>query len=100
MTYSAVQSRYGYIYLTNGEPYQQSIEVRLNGVVIPQSSTNGWDYMGLQFTSALDMTNYKVVNYPYASAPTSGYFLRLNGTAQFSNSSNNTIDVYYTSKTN
>lgn len=97
VTYTATQSKYGYIYLQNGEPHVSTIEVRVNGNLVPQNATNGWNYMGLQLIGAIDTNNYKIVNYPYSSPPQSGYFLRLNGTAQFSNSGSNTVSVYYTS---
>lgn len=58
-------------------PIASSIRVWKNGVEIPQSSTNGWVYEG-----------YKV-NSPTAIAPAvsnykTGYFIRMNGTAQYS----------------
>lgn len=101
VTYSEVKSNYGYIYLKNGEPQISTIEVRINGNLIPQNATNGWDYMGLQYinSTSIDMVNFKIADYPYSTAPLSGYFLRLNGTAQFTNSTSNTIIIYYISKT-
>ena len=97
VTFDEEKLKYGYIYLKNGEPYVPTIEVRLNGAVVPQNSTNGWDYMGLQFTSSLDQT-LKVVDLP--SGASSGYFIRLNGTYQFNNTAGaaTSISVYYTSK--
>jgi hypothetical protein len=97
VTFDAQKAQYGYIYLTNGEPYVPTIEVRINGVAVPQNATNGWDYMGLQFTSSLD-SNLKIVNYP-ASGASSGYYIRLNGTYKFNNTGAATnVNVYYTSK--
>ncbi|MBP9679970.1 MAG: hypothetical protein KBD76_01080 [Bacteriovorax sp.] len=98
ITYSEIKKNYGYIYLTNGEPHAETIEVRLNGNVIPKSTTNGWDYMGTQFINALDSSKLKIVNFPYDHPVDSGYIIRLNGSAQFTNSSGNKIEVYYTSK--
>lgn len=100
VTYSEVKSNYGYVYLKNGEPHVGTIEVRINGNIVPQNATNGWDYMGLQYVggSSIDTTNFKIVDYPYSSAPPSGYFLRLNGTAKFTNSTGYTVEVFYTSK--
>lgn len=95
VTYTEVKSTYGYVYLQYGEPSVPTIEVRINNVVIPQNSTNGWDYMGLQYTNALD-SNYKVANLPAGTS--SGYFLRLNGTARKSNTASNTFTIYYISK--
>ena len=95
VTYTEVKSTYGYIYLQYGEPSVSTIEVKINGVVIPQDAANGWSYMGLQYTNALD-SQYKVANLPAGTS--SGYFLRLNGTAKRSNSASNTFTLYYLSK--
>lgn len=97
VTYDAMKLKYGYIYLKNGEPYVPTIEVRINGQVVPQNSTNGWDYMGLQYTGSLD-PNLKVVDLPAGAS--SGYFIRLNGTYKFNNTAGaaTTVNVYYTSK--
>ncbi len=95
VTFSAEKTTYGYIYLQYGEPNTSTIEVYINGTKIPQSATNGWDYMGLQYTSALDQS-YKVANIP--AGTTSGYFLRLNGSYKIQNTSSNTINVLYNSK--
>ncbi|MDD4974783.1 MAG: hypothetical protein PHY93_10560 [Bacteriovorax sp.] len=99
VTYDAIKAQYGYIYLKNGEPYVPTIEVRINGALVPQNATNGWDYMGLQFSSSLD-PSLKVVDLP--SGATSGYFLRLNGSYKFNNTAGAavTVNVYYTSKAN
>ncbi|MFA6236458.1 MAG: hypothetical protein WC635_03940 [Bacteriovorax sp.] len=99
VTFDAQKLQYGYIYLKNGEPYVPTIEVRINGVLVSPNATNGWDYLGLQFTNSLD-PNLKVVDLP--SGASSGYFLRLNGTAKFNNvaGSTVTVNVYYTSKSN
>lgn len=97
VTFDAQKLQYGYIYLKNGEPSVSTIEVRINGALVPQNASNGWDYMGLQFTSSLD-ANLKVVDLP--SGANSGYFLRLNGTYKFNNTAGSpvTVNVYYTSK--
>lgn len=97
VTFEAVKAQYGYIYLKNGEPYVPTIEVRINGVLVPQNATNGWDYMAFQNVSNLD-PNLKVVDLPAGAG--SGYFLRLNGSYKFSNvaGSSVTVNVYYTSK--
>lgn len=95
VTYTEVKSTYGYIYLQYGEPSEPTIEVRINGAVVPRNSDNGWNYMGLQYTNALD-SRYKVANLPAGTS--SGYFLRLNGTAMKSNTASNTFTIYYISK--
>lgn len=99
VTFDAQKLQYGYIYLNNGEPYVPTIEVRINNAVVPQNATNGWDYMGLQFTSSLD-PSLKVVDLPNGAS--SGYFIRLNGSYKFNNTAGSpvTVNVYYTSKSN
>ncbi len=97
VTYSEVKSQYGYIYLQNGQPYVPSIEVRINGATVPQSTTDGWQYMGLQYTSSLD-SQYKVANMPAGTV--SGYFIKLNGSYQVNNSQGVSIQVYYSSVAN
>jgi hypothetical protein len=92
--YQDFKAKYGYVFLTNGKPNISTLEVYIDGVKIPQNTTNGWDYMGLQYTSTLDQ-NYKIYSYPQDA--TSGYFIRLNGDAQRDNTTSVKVDVYYTS---
>ncbi|MGZ3787601.1 MAG: hypothetical protein ACXVLQ_03720 [Bacteriovorax sp.] len=92
--YKDFKAQYGYIYLKNGKPDVASIEVYFNGTKIPHSSTDGWDYMGLTFTSSLD-SNYKIVDLPPSGD--SGYFLKLNGSYRFKNDSTTNVSVYYIS---
>jgi hypothetical protein len=96
VTYDAEKTKYGYIYLKYGEPNVSTIEVRINGALVPQSASNGWSYMGLQYTSALNQA-YKVFDLPAGAS--SGYMLQLNGNYQFSNTGSAiNITVYYNSK--
>ena len=95
--YQSEKSQFGYVYLDKGEPYAPSIEVTINGSIVPQDATNGWSYIGLQFISALD-SQYKVAGLP-AGAST-GYFIKLNGSYKVTNANNVSIKVYYTSKVN
>jgi hypothetical protein len=96
VTYDAEKAKYGYIYLKYGEPNIATIEVRINGALVPQDASNGWSYMGLQYMSALNQ-NYKVFDLPAGSS--SGYILQLNGNYQFSNTGSAiNITVYYNSK--
>lgn len=94
VTYSAEKLTYGYYYLPN-RPKEDSIEVNLNGVKVNPSSSNGWDYMGLQNISALD-PNLKIVNLPTGGA-SSGFIIRFNGSYKVKNTSSNTFQVFYTS---
>jgi hypothetical protein len=82
ITYDEVKKKYGYVYLSNSSPNVDTIELRINGTLIPKDANNGWDYMGLQSTSGLD-SNLKVALLPPGA--TSGYILRLNGSSKFLN---------------
>lgn len=96
VSYKARKSKYGYVYLKYGEPMVSTIEVHINGSPVPQNATNGWDYIGLQYTATLN-PNLKIVDLPSGSS--SGYFIRLNGTYQIETSVSGTnIQVFYTSK--
>lgn len=96
VTYDAEKIKYGYIYLKYGEPNVDSIEVRINGNLVPKNATNGWSYMGLQYTSALNQS-FKVFDLPAGAS--SGYMLQLNGSYQFTNTGSAiNITVYYNSR--
>jgi hypothetical protein len=97
VTYAPVKSMFGYIYLKFGEPLVSSIEVRMNGVVVPQSATNGWDYMGNTFISSLN-PNYKVLDLP--AGTTSGFIIRFNGSYIRQNQvgASTSVNVFYNPK--
>ncbi len=57
-------------------PVESSIVVTKNGVVIPESSTNGWTYAGFK-------SNQPISYYPQASNFRSGYMIELHGTAEY-----------------
>lgn len=92
--YTEPKATFGYIYLQYGKPNLATMQVKIDGVDVPQSSTDGWDYMGLQYVNALD-PDLKIAN----MSPTlsSGYFLRLNGSFMKRNNVKHTFTVYYTS---
>jgi hypothetical protein len=97
VSFDPVKSKFGYIYLKNGEPMPTTIEVKINGNTVPQNATNGWDYMGLQFTQSLDAA-FKVIDLP--AGATSGFIIRLNGSYQFQNKvgSGISVNVFYNPK--
>jgi len=71
---------FGYIVLPN-EPQPATITVRINGSSIPQSSSNGWTYIG---------NTTKNIKMPYPNAgddlpavTKSGYMIQLNGTSRY-----------------
>ncbi len=92
--YKAEPTTYGYIYLKYGEPVESTIEVRINGNLIQKSATNGWSYIGLQFTETLE-PNLKIAE---SVGESSGYYLKLNGSAKVTNSNSNTITIFYNSR--
>lgn len=67
------------------EPIVSSIVVKKNGVTIPQSSVNGWTYEGYRVDA---YTSY----YPQLSNKKTGYFIRLNGTAEYKGTDVITVD--------
>ncbi len=82
---------FGYIALPR-EPDTTTITVSINGTNLEESSTNGWSYVGWK-----DTQNIKVAG-PTNAATTpaiskSGYFIKLNGDAIFTNG--DSITVYY-----
>lgn len=92
--YQDYKSVYGHIYLKNGKPSVSTIELYFNGVKVPQSTSNGWEYIGLKNTLDLDQ-NLKIVDLPVGVA--TGYFLKLNGSYQFKNDSTTNVTIYYIS---
>jgi hypothetical protein len=67
------------------DPVVSSIEVKKNGVVIPQSATNGWTYEGYKVDA---YTSYL----PQLANKKTGYFIRLNGTAEYKGTDIITVD--------
>lgn len=84
---------YGYIHIPI-KPYEQSIEVKIDGQKIPQSSTFGWEYVGYR-----ENLNIKIKgsnNYEgdvIGPIIKTGYFLKLNGNAVYSNSAK--VEIAY-----
>jgi hypothetical protein len=75
---------FNYTVLQN-EPIVSSIVVRKNGQVIPQDSQNGWIYEeGFQ--------TKEISYFPTLSNKRSGYFIRMNGTAEYKGSDIITVD--------
>jgi len=83
---------WGYVYLGTTRPYTSSIVLTINGVTIPQSTTNGWQYVDY-----LTSQNVKVLSPSQPDQPGNpqevhtGYFLKLYGTAIYSNSSTHNV---------
>lgn len=82
---SAIQAFvFNYAVIPN-QPIVSSIVVKKNGTVVPQSATNGWTYDGYK-------TNTNTAYLPYPTNQRTGYFLRMNGTAEYSGADVITID--------
>lgn len=84
---------YGYIHL-NSKPVVSSIELFINGKQIPQSTSDGWDYIGFKQNLNIKIKSPGEPDQPGTPAIIkSGYFLKLSGSAIFSNSS--TWEIFY-----
>lgn len=84
---------FGYVVLPR-EPQLGTVKIEINGVDISNGSQNGWTYEGYQTDK-----NTKVEKNGAKATPSlkkTGYFLKLNGNAVFSNGDK--INVYYKPK--
>jgi chorismate mutase len=78
---------YGYLSM-NKDPDLSSIQLTIDGVTIPQSNTNGWEYIGF-----IEGQNIKVKSRLEPNQPglppieQTGYFIKLHGNAIFTNGS-------------
>ncbi|HLE10543.1 MAG: hypothetical protein A2504_14235 [Bdellovibrionales bacterium RIFOXYD12_FULL_39_22] len=86
-------SYYGHV-LLSARPQEDSIALKINGKDIPRSTTNGWEYIGYRQSQ-----NIKVIS-PDNEAPKlpgiikTGYFLKLHGSAIYSNGSVVSLTYY------
>lgn len=85
VTTTAPPQYFGYVDLLK-QPKLETVDLKINGNSIPQSSTNGWTYYG--YSPSLNIQ----VKSPTDDTPEtnpgvyrSGYFLKLNGTAVYTN---------------
>jgi hypothetical protein len=65
-------------------PQVSTIVLKINGATIPQSTSNGWEYVGYRASQ-----NIKSVGTPVYR---SGYFLKLHGSAVYSNGATVSVD--------
>jgi hypothetical protein len=73
-------------------PKMESVVLKIKGVTIPQSTTNGWSYAGYQLDK-----NIKVAFDGFSELPEAkrtGYFLQLNGSNNYYKSGDN-VEIYY-----
>ncbi len=87
---------FGYFVIQDRKPDPSSIQVFLDGVALPQSSTNGWEYVGFQEGQNL------LVESPQNPVPVvpsdeiyTGYVIKFNGSAIISNDSGRDLQVRY-----
>lgn len=89
-TSSAIEY-YNYV-VAPTKPVESSIIVRIRGVNVPQSSTNGWSYVGY-----LENQNIKINSdgTPNTTSPVrkTGYFVKLTGSYVYS--SGDTVEIFY-----
>jgi hypothetical protein len=81
---------FGYVVMPK-IPKLESVVLKIRGQTIPQSTTNGWSYIGQQ------TRNIKVSHNGYPDTPVviqSGYMLQLNGSANYYKSGD-AVDLYY-----
>jgi hypothetical protein len=87
---------YGYITLSS-KPLLSSVRVRINSVEVPQSTTNGWEYIGFQSNINLKIQGPGNPSSPYtealpAESRSNVHVLRLNGSAIYSSGSQVFVD--------
>lgn len=84
---------YGYIQLTN-KPYPSSILLTINDIEIPESDSNGWQYVGYKKSQNIKIKSPSEPN-TEGKPPDyrTGYFLKLHGSAIHSNGAK--IEVMY-----
>lgn len=88
---------FGYVNIQN-KPVESSIVLKINGQIVPKSSSNGWELVKSGSQPAYFQSfNIKIQgpgNYSpgYPAVNKSGYFLKLNGNAVYSNGASIEID--------
>jgi hypothetical protein len=89
---------YGFVHLQT-KPVESTINLKINGQTVPQSTTNGWQLLksggAPQYFASKNIKIAAPGNYSdgYPAVMKSGYFLQVYGTAIYSNGSS--IEVYY-----
>jgi hypothetical protein len=86
---------FGYVVI-NKVPKLESVELKINGKTVTQSTSNGWSYIGQQ------TRNIKVQYNGFADTPEvirSGYMLQLNDSANYYKSGDS-VEIYYVPQTN
>ena len=87
---------YGYVALSK-EPDLSSVILEINGVRIPQSSTDGWTYFGYSPSLNVRVKSRTDLTTAEPGIFRSGYFLKLHGNAVYTNSDR--VDARFIAKT-
>lgn len=82
---------FGYVVLPN-QPQPATITLRINGATIPQSSTNGWTYIG-NSTRNIKMA-YPNPGDDQPAVSKAGYMLQLNGASNYYKSGDSVVVDY------
>ena len=86
-------SYYGYVHL-HSEPLLASIKLYINGRFIPQSSTNGWEYVGYSSNKNITIKSPTEPNIPGNPGEFfTGYFLKITGNAIYTNGAE--IEIHF-----
>lgn len=83
---------FGYVVLPK-EPQQNSIVLRINGQQIPESTTNGWSYVGNRLNQNIKMP-YPNAGDQYPAVYKSGFMIQLNGSSHYYKSGDN-VEAHY-----
>lgn len=78
---------YGYVVIPQ-EPKPETLVLRINGQIIPRSSTNGWSYVG-NVTKANIKMPYPNAGDELPAVSKSGFMIQLNGTNNYYKSGDN-----------
>ncbi len=88
---------YGYIQLSSS-PMTGTIQVTINGKTIPESTTDGWQLIGYRASQNIKVISTSNLSEAYPASYKSGYFLKLYGSAVYSNGA--TVKVIYDPQAN
>lgn len=84
---------YGYVQMDN-QPVESSINLIINGKEISQSTTNGWEYIGYKQNQNIKILSPAEPDTPGTPALNqTGYFLKLHGSAIYSNGA--VVEIVY-----
>lgn len=94
ITSSSKTEYFGYITLPRN-PIESSIIVKINGVVVPKSTTNGWSFKGFVTVPTNIKMPYPTSAHQFPEVKKSGYMIQLHGSQNYYKSGDS-VDVHYT----